>query len=695
MPLSILENIDHSPRGLSQKHFKYVREFKGLINQRIIPRLNFLIHACNAEKDKAKKLELLQEIAIFVEQTNNKAPGNLAQHCPSFHEQLNVRLYSELRQERALLQEIPPSDLPPDVLANMSPEDLKSLAIALEKEDSAKINLCFGGRGYILRRLGGINSKNYGLKVRGVSGEYVLKLDGRLGFPRHVEVYLRARGFSGIFAPVYANRPVTYPDVSHMQTKHVMMTKLYGGGDLETHAQKPAPFYDVFGSQHVNCAIDIYTQMAEILGAMQANGCIFPDMKNSNWLIDEAGNLKISDTKSLLFTDSQGKLDKTDAEQSNWNCGRVANTTYMNPPELWGNKPSADKLHAYMLGKNLYQYLVRCSWRALNTPQLNFNLPVFQGPRGEALKVLIQDLLNRDPKARPSITDARDRLKKIGNSTPRETSSLFEHFTACAEILKKIAAPFDGSSDEKLNHFIDDMRLQVAQAKTPAERKLIQERLERIFQTLCVFEKEHPVDSHAFLVRRNMLFHIAVHATEDVDKLITAFPESFNFCMSILDEIESCQVTVRGVKDKEMLRFINSTFERLKAVKTPDELAGLKQELYQTLDSVTESYALVQEIEALSKACRDAKGMQIAQALREVPLDERGKLVQGGTEKTDAVLKALASQQYFRSFSKTRHEGSLNPNEAHSMFNEFKKRHQAELPHDKKEVGSNLRPKNQ
>ena len=66
-----------------------------------------------------------------------------------------------------------------------------------------------------------------------------------------------------------------------------------------------------------------------------------------------------------------------------------------------------------------------------------------------------------------------------------------------------------------------------------------------------------------------------------------------------------------------------------------------------------------------------------------MPLSDRGAIAKGATPETEAVLKAMASHQsLWRRFTTEGKEGSLDPKKAATMFNNFKKRHQAEM--DKK-----------
>lgn len=136
---------------------------------------------------------------------------------------------------------------------------------------------------------------------------------------------------------------------------------------------------------------------------------------------------------------------------------------------------------------------------------------------------------------------------------------------------------------------------------------------------------------------------------------------------------------MRGVRDRVMEEYILSTYEKLQTVQNIDELAKLKQDLTIMLESVAQSYALVQEVEKLGAQAWSDKGNQIARALSEVPLLERDKIALGESLETEAVLKALASHEYFRFLSKERREGNLDPKKASSMFLDFKSRHQSEM----------------
>ena len=142
-------------------------------------------------------------------------------------------------------------------------------------------------------------------------------------------------------------------------------------------------------------------------------------MKNANWLVDSSGKPRVADTKSFLYSASEGQGDK-----NRWRS--LCSSPFMNPVELatapQTNLPeSVDKIHVYMLGKNLYQYLTQCQSEYLynkNSNFFDFSAPIFSSEQGKQLQKLILQLSAPYADERPSLAEALIQLSNIQGPPP-------------------------------------------------------------------------------------------------------------------------------------------------------------------------------------------------------------------------------------------------------------------------------------
>jgi serine/threonine protein kinase len=341
----------------------------------------------------------------------------------------------------------------PDVISGMSPTKATKLVLELSKgasfkpENLAKLYhpkdkgyaefLLFLGT-HRIEFLGGNNSKNFKV-IENTSGvEWVLKIENRLGVPREVETYLADNALSGTLTTTYVSRPTvitkSYKKINSKtgdevntqktETRGLVVTEFCRGGDLESHGKKIKD-----GKSRLSSAYDIYSQMGEIFEKVRLSGNAFPDPKNTNWLIDENGVLKIADGKSFLSAPG-GVIDN---QQRYYHLIR---TRYMKPPEMRENTINVDAMHAYMLGKNLYQYVSGCSDEYLafkhEGTDFDFSSDAFQTASGKDLIVLIRKLVKTNPSDRLSVAAA---LKELRALEAKEFKDLFDN---CSNVLQKL-----------------------------------------------------------------------------------------------------------------------------------------------------------------------------------------------------------------------------------------------------------------
>jgi len=256
------------------------------------------------------------------------------------------------------------------------------------------------------------NAINYQVTDLNTSDSVILKLDNRLDRPRQIAGYLAAGSLSDVLIPEEVARRATYVDSKSgtKMTRSLVVQRYCPGGDLRQHSIQQTSL-----EQRTDYAFDIYQKMGNVLLKMRQDHGAFPDMKNTNWLFD-GDQLLIADDKSLRVGDSSGFLE-AHTPQNKW-YGSLLRTKGLVPPEMLSPNPiEIDKMHVFIWGKNLYDYLVAHAQGYSNDDtdgkNFNFNHPIFEGVDGDALRQLIIQTVNPQPANRLSMPDAIVRLRTI------------------------------------------------------------------------------------------------------------------------------------------------------------------------------------------------------------------------------------------------------------------------------------------
>lgn len=462
MPIRLLKKLTSlslgSRRLLDDRFIDEVNEDIDVLNQQI--------NAYNTEAHANKRLKLLKKLYQQWKVVSNKYNTDFITAFAAYQEQIHKRLYNDIKtafhecgipslfdMDGTLSLTNTPRAFS-EFLMNMSPEKVSSMlsllsAGALWTESAFETLYRRGEPGYedfqrllrthSIRFLGGYNSKNFKVKCLDPTNplKFVLKVDNRLGMPRSVEAHLRENGLDSIFTKVYAERQATYQPIGTgtITTSTLLLTEYCKGKDLTKHAQlRSNP------QERILSAITIYSQMALILLKIKEKDCLFPDPKNTNWLFDEKGMVRIADTKSFVYAKGSAGLKFWRTRfvygdlLRDW-CDLLG-TSHMNPPEISGthlqkNKISVDKCHAYMLGKNLYQYLSRCSDAYLlnkhDGATYDFSSRAFSGVQGGMLKSLIIRLINPNPKARMKLRDITSTLASMYKESAQQQCTFFSN----------------------------------------------------------------------------------------------------------------------------------------------------------------------------------------------------------------------------------------------------------------------------
>lgn len=361
---------------------------------------------------------------------------------------------------------IEPNSLP-DFLANMHPK--KSIKLSLILSVGASFDLddlkyLYGPKErdytefqqllktHSIKFLGGYNSKNFKVTNNISGAEWVLKIENRLKAPMKIDSYLGGSVLRDTLTPTYLSRQNVFIDSSNVSvTRGLLVTQFCGGGDLESNSKK---FTD--GKERVGAALNVYLQMAFIFEVIRNADAAFPDAKNTNWLIDEKGKLKIADTKSLL--PAVQEIIDYDDDKLIW-YGLIY-TDYMSPPEIADKKISVDALHAYQLGKNLYQYLSHCNPDDLQDKHdaalLDFSNDAFKTSAGKKLRKIIKKLVKNDPEDRLSVAEALQELHALKAKEFKEAQD------NCTELLNKIVII---NPDLKNSRYFSDYQEKISKAE--------------------------------------------------------------------------------------------------------------------------------------------------------------------------------------------------------------------------------------
>ncbi|MBL7480612.1 hypothetical protein [Legionella bononiensis] len=465
--------------------------------------VNKLIKEFNKNSDPVQKKQILEQIQATIKTVDCKYPPSMFAESKEFRS-AHAGLFNEIKKQMSLLgvnSLLPPhSKQSPlaNIVANMSPEKAEKLLAILakgkqpnldyklqsiyEKSDTSAEAKSFREflSNHEINFLGGGNSKNFSVTNKNDQSTLVLKVDCRLDMPRNAEMHLRGQ-LSNSFAPNHAERQLTYDDPDEgLQSRTLLVTEYYSGSDVYDYRKQAKTYPDLVGS-----ACDVFSQMADVMLQIQKQGCMFPDAKLTNWLVDKDGKLIIADTKSFVFTDEQGRYRKTDDGKplpGNEYAG-ILSTGAFEPPEFdrtspYANKVTADSTHAFILGKNLYTFVTGKFDDNESGFKLDFSSDAFKTANGVELKALIQDLVIPNPELRIPVAEAHSRLFDIIKN----------------ELFNDLESLKFGSKDETMNRFIRDKKDQLKAAENnPEERSRIIDELKATVSALKADEAANEV----------------------------------------------------------------------------------------------------------------------------------------------------------------------------------------------------------
>lgn len=427
---------------------------------REVSTLNNLIDVYNQASDE-NKIVALSDLKRALATMQHRFPNDLKQYYhPIYHVKIVAPLFDSIRQEEINLNQLNPLTIAtlPEFIANLPQGEFDQLLAFLLKPNftteqlheadfftNDSLRQAFRNilKRYEIEVLGGHNSKNFKCMDQLTGKTHVMKVENRMNMPKELVNNLRQKTLSSVFTPESSEREGLFRDEAGKEalSRSILFTGFYPKGDLKKNAKT---------HQTVEATLEnaLYThlQMGQILGKVEQENCCFPDMKPGNWLVDDLGQLRIADTKSFLharlgevtvvdqFGDASLEeklvLNRTDGNNTFYS---LPQSVHMSPPELARSTLDSQELidvnrmHAYMLGKNLYQSLTGCSDGAFivqnkkgevvrtihDANELAFNAPVFQTAKGKELERLIKQLIVEKPSERISLEDAMEALAFI------------------------------------------------------------------------------------------------------------------------------------------------------------------------------------------------------------------------------------------------------------------------------------------
>lgn len=326
-----IDHINLIKEPVGDKLKRFIKE----TNQEITE-LNILITQYNNASNKSEQLNVLYQIFLKKKSISNQLPQVYAQDIPEyiniFYHQLFKIIQTQFSylgitslNEKAIKDKLAgkefiapnPSSLS-ELIANMAPEKIDRLLEILSagsKFNRTEFTNLYASseQGYTkyqlflkthsIEYLGGGNSENFKITNLTQQRAMVLKVDYRFYSAKKAETHLRTTTLNEKLPPILTERQGSYKQSGETICRSLVVTEFYKGSDLESYAKRKRST-----SETLRKALTIYIQMGEILEHIVANGCAVPDMKNTNWLIENE-QLKLGDTKSIAFIDKNGILD--------------------------------------------------------------------------------------------------------------------------------------------------------------------------------------------------------------------------------------------------------------------------------------------------------------------------------------------------------------------------------------------------
>jgi hypothetical protein len=602
MPAIILDSRTDALPPEDMEHFK--REVNQLIGQ-----YNSLDDSLETDKVNLKKI-VLDKIQVKIKEINDKYPDAMINKSPDFRKAIHKELFEEMRDQYKILQinslltfEQQKNASPlSEIIANMSPDKANELLDVLiiskgnnlaanlgklypqsDESSEAKAFRTFLSKHEIIF-LGGSNSKNFSVKPKDGSSEFVLKVENNLSTaPKRVVTHLREK-LDKHFAPVHAERLATHGD----KTRTILVTDVCKKGNLEEYGEGLRDDDELTFGLSVG---KVFEQMAGIMLGIQNAGCIFSDSKITNWLVDNKGQLQISDIKSFVFTDNKGGYNQHTplSITGNMYC-KMITTEGCTPPEYFtGPSVNADSFHAYILGINLYEYATNRPLspdHAHNGAGFTFKDPFFQTANGVKIQALIKGLVKEIPTERMHIREALDRLFIINNP----------EFEAVFSAIKNNKSQFHATEIE-INEFTLKLQEEINKA-TSSDKTVILNTLKESIAIFTTLNKLSPNDEKLIEYIREKREEIKKSDPSKGKSIIEALKataDKLSEAEPIFAKLNSLKI---GDNDEKMNTFIREKQLQFNNA-TPDERVKILTELKETVAALSTFQATITKLNSL------------------------------------------------------------------------------------------------
>lgn len=237
-------------------------------------------------------------------------------------------------------------------------------------------------------------------------------------------------------------------------------------------------------AQRIKVAIDVGSQLSEVLTYFAKKGVIWTDMKPGNLLMRAIIQIVIADTKGImdpagLYVRKNGTIQMGDLTkeylsedfQLKWQMNTKPETVL----NVWNKEYSyqlAVVLHYMATGTERHAYI--SPWQEeqqkqlmnSNEPVFNFNYPIFQTEQGKRLQTVIENLGAKDSTQRFRHADGVECLKVLDN--PVEFA---KNIDTAKKYAPKGAALVESMSTEKAMKYMKAMKdIEQAQAKFTAAK---------------------------------------------------------------------------------------------------------------------------------------------------------------------------------------------------------------------------------
>ncbi|MDF1758384.1 MAG: hypothetical protein P1U74_08825 [Legionellaceae bacterium] len=514
---------------------------------------------------------------------------------------------------------------------------------------------------------GGSNSKNFVISG-GEDEDYVLKLENRFSSPKEIDRYIRDL-LPDVITPIFADHQVNFEDSNGRNIDgYIVLTTFCPAGSILDIANS-----NIDDAERIDIALDFFTQMGSICTRIIDGKCLFPDMKNSNWLVNEDGKLQISDTKTFLYIRVDGIYDPDIVENTGYSLFK---TEQFSPREIYVEKTfSADKLHVGIFGRNLFQFLTKCDSNDLPDRVYNFDkYQIFNSSEGRLFKSLIHRSTQTYSEDRPSMTEVLTELNNI---------SLIRNLkNEVTKTLQRIASlALDKYDDEKLSLYVSSQLKCVVDADEIESLEVIYSDLKSMLLTMKDLSvateiasfvndslESKELSSEILILEINnlkdSLFNTPIDMRGSDNSKILDLKRRADF----LDEYKSAYMTCQRLlveiqchklsdNDLQMNSFIQEKQQLLKTTPDLKDYIRIKNELGDILSGLQESQELIYNIENCVSSLKRTSGLfsganrkkanNIEKSLVLVPVEQRKDILVADTDESNRVRASIAGRNSF------------------------------------------------